>query len=174
MSNLIRNLVLSMIALSVVACGNSNPKNEQTYPKTAKEKRIEEVGSVAGEEGIVLFGGKSKSSSSSIIANNVNGYLWRATLDTISFMPLMSTDPVGGVIITDWYQDPTAPKERFKLNILILTSDLQSNGVKVSVFKQTQDNRGSWHDAATSKQVAADLEDKILTRARQLKIAASS
>jgi hypothetical protein len=173
MSKLIKNLALSIIALSIVSCGGEASKREQTYPKTAKEKRIEELGSIAGEEGIVIFGGKSKSSSSNTVAN-VNGYLWRATLDTISFMPLMSTDPVGGVIITDWYQDPATPKERFKLNILILTSDLQSNGVKVTVFKQVQDNRGIWHDAATNSKVAADLEDKILTRARQLKIAASS
>src|SRR5579862_8835017 len=71
----------------------------------------------------------------------VNSYLWRATLDTLSFMPLVSADPFGGVIITDWYEDPKTPGERFKVNALILDKSLRADGVRITVFKQFSDKR---------------------------------
>ena len=101
----------------------------------------------------------------------VNSYLWRATLDTLSFMPLASADPFGGVIITDWYEDPKTPGERFKVNALILDKTLRADGVKITLFKQKMD-KGSWRDQQVDDKLAHSLEDTILTRARQLKSAA--
>ena len=100
----------------------------------------------------------------------VNGYLWRATLDTLSFMPLASADPYGGVIITDWYINPEKPDERFKCTVYILDARLRADGLNVAIFKQTRDAAGAWVDAAASLQTEADLENAILTRARQLRL----
>src|SRR5512145_1249877 len=85
-------------------------------------------------------GGKSAkvSTGDNAAAIGVNGYLWRATLDTLSFMPLQSADPYGGVIITDWYINPEKPDERFKCTVYILDSRLRADGLNVAVFKQTR------------------------------------
>ena len=76
----------------------------------------------------------------------VNSFLWRATLDTLGFMPLASADPFGGVIITDWYEDPKTKGERFKVNALILDKTLRADGVKITVFKQRLDAKNIWRD----------------------------
>jgi len=102
----------------------------------------------------------------------VNSYLWRASLDTVSFMPLASADPFGGVIITDWYAPPETLAERFKVTVYILGRDLRADGIRAAVFKQKQDSLGNWIDATVSQETAVDLEDTILSRARQLRIAA--
>ena len=100
----------------------------------------------------------------------VNGYLWRATLDTLSFMPLASADPYGGVIITDWYADPQKPDERFKVTVYILDARLRADGLNVAVFKQNKDASGQWIDAPSTSQTETDIENSILTKARQLKL----
>ena len=104
----------------------------------------------------------------------VNSYLWRATLDTVSFMPLASADPFGGVIITDWYSPSESPTERFKMNVLILGRELRADGVRATVFKQKRDASGQWVDAAVEPQTGIDLENAILTRARQLRLNTAS
>jgi len=98
----------------------------------------------------------------------VNSFLWRGALDTVSFMPLASADPFGGVIITDWYAPPETPQERFKLTVYILGSELRADAIKVAVFRQKQTN-GQWLDAAAEPATATDLEDTILARAQQLR-----
>jgi len=100
----------------------------------------------------------------------VNGYLWRASLDTISFMPLSEVDPFGGVIVTDWYANPQMTNERFKLTVYILDTRLRADALTVSAFRQVRDEAGGWIDAETSSQTAYDIENAILTRARQLRI----
>ena len=100
----------------------------------------------------------------------VNGYLWRATLDTLAFMPLASADPYGGVIITDWYANPEQPAERFKVTVYILDTRLRADGLNVTVFKQAKDPSGAWTDASVAGQTDTDLENAILTRARQLRL----
>jgi len=102
----------------------------------------------------------------------VNNLLWRASLDTVSFMPLVSADPFGGVIITDWYTPPQSPEERFKINIYILSRALRADGLRASVFRQ-QMQGGGWVDAPVALNTATDLENAILTRARQLRLANS-
>jgi hypothetical protein len=103
-------------------------------------------------------------------AIGVNSYLWRATLDTLGFMPLASADPYGGVVITDWYANPEQPNERFKATVYILDTRLRADGLNVTVFKQTRDGAGGWIDAAVSAQTETDIENAILTRARQLRL----
>ena len=99
----------------------------------------------------------------------VNSYLWRASLDTIAFMPLSSADPFGGVIITDWHSPEGARRERFKMNVFILVRSLRADGVRVSIFRQVRDRGGAWRDAGVPVQTASRIEDAILTKARQLR-----
>ena len=103
----------------------------------------------------------------------VNRYLWQGALDTVSFMPLISADPFGGVIITDWYAPPETPTERFKLTVYILGRDLRADAIRVALFRQKQTN-GQWMDEAAEKATATDLEDTILARADKLRSEALS
>jgi hypothetical protein len=100
----------------------------------------------------------------------VNSYLWHASLDTLSFMPLASADPFGGVIITEWYSPPQAADERMKVTVYILDRRLRADGIKVAVFRQVRQN-GNWGDAPVSADTASKLTDSILTRARELRLA---
>jgi hypothetical protein len=99
----------------------------------------------------------------------VNSFLWRASLDTLNFMPLASADPFGGVIITDWFTDPTLPNERFKATVYILDTRLRADALNVSVFRQEMTSRG-WQDVQVSQDTALQIENAILTRARQLRL----
>ena len=116
--------------------------------------------------------GGDKSAGGGAAGVGVNSFLWRASLDTVSFMPLVSADPFGGVIITDWYSPPDTPDERFKVNVFILGRDLRADGVRTSVFHQRKDPVGQWAEAAVDANTATDLENAILTRARQIRLSA--
>lgn len=100
----------------------------------------------------------------------VNSYLWRASLETLNFMPLAQVDPFGGVIVTDWYASAEAPNERFKANIYILDTNLRADALKASIFKQKRIS-GNWQDASIDADTARQIENAILTRARELYIA---
>ncbi len=104
--------------------------------------------------------------------SQINGFMWRAALDTVSFMPLNSADPYGGVIITDWYSPPETPGERFKVTVLVRGLDLQSDGVKVTVFRQARKAEGAWLDSKVDTNTQTDMENIILSQARVLRRAA--
>ncbi len=98
----------------------------------------------------------------------VNAYLWRASLDTIGFMPLAQVDSNGGVIITDWYSTAQNPNERVKVTIAILDTELRADAVKVTAIRQTLAGSG-WVDAAVRAGTVQKLEETILSRARDLR-----
>ena len=100
----------------------------------------------------------------------VNTFLWRASLDTLSFMPLASADPFGGVIITDWYSSSESSNEKFKVVAYILDKDLRVDAIKISVFKKLKDENGEWLDSKPSSILQNKVEDAILTKARKYKI----
>jgi hypothetical protein len=100
----------------------------------------------------------------------VNAFLWRATLDTLSFMPLADSDPFGGTYATEWHAIAEKPDERFKVQVYILDTRLRADGLAVQVFRQTRDGSG-WVDASVDPDTAIQIENSILTRARQLRIA---
>jgi len=161
--------------LLMVGCGLG--KTEQTYPtelpgaKGRPDHSGKPRSGIFGPEGLVLFGGSSQEPDGQGPGIGVNSFLWRASLDTVSFMPLISADPFGGVIITDWYAPPEVQNERFKITVYILGRDLRADGVRAAVFRQVRDGSGGWTDAAVEDQTRTDLENAILTRARQLRIA---
>ena len=103
------------------------------------------------------------------VEGGVNPYLWRASLDTLSFLPIKTADSVGGLINYDWQAFDEAPDERVKATVFILDTRLRADGVKVSVFRQTRDTSGAWVDANADPDTQIQLENKILERARALK-----
>jgi hypothetical protein len=128
------------------------------------------MGTIGGDDGLFSILGKDRKNNNAY-GIGVNGYLWRASLDTLSFMPLTSADPFGGVIITDWYTPPETPDERLKISVYILDRQLRADGIRVAVFRQNQ--KGSnWIDATVDKATPVNLENQILNRARQLRFAA--
>ncbi|MCB9988053.1 MAG: DUF3576 domain-containing protein [Rhodospirillales bacterium] len=167
-------ILLTAIILPLAACGSDKVKTESKYPTGADRGGTEDIyaepESIFGPNGLRFLGGEDKEDKGGSSGIGVNSFLWRASLDTVSFMPLASADPFGGVILTDWYSPPENPDERFKLNVFILDRQLRADGVQVKVFRQTR--RGSeWRDAASSDDTARKLEDAILTRARQMRVA---
>lgn len=161
-----RILASALACLIVAACGQGRYVENSEYNDPAR--RGPEQGSIFGAGG--LFGtGTSRGNADAAGALGVNAFLWRGSLDTLSFMPLVSADPFGGVIITDWHTPPETPGERFKITVYILGRQLRSDGVRVSVFRQVQ-RAGQWLDVAASADMGPALEDKILVRARDLRI----
>lgn len=125
---------------------------------------------IFGEDGISFGGAKEQAGAGAGGGGiGVNSYLWRATLDTVSFLPVTNADPFGGVILTDWYAPPETPSERFKLNVYVLGRELRADGIQVSIFRQVTDPSGAWRDAQVDPEASRKIEDSILTRARQLR-----
>lgn len=170
-----------LLAAGLTACGGDpSAVKERDYGagRQAKEQASQglggqnrDTGSLFGPGG--LFGAKNGDKgdgNGSGVA--VNAFLWRASLDTINFIPLVSADPFGGVIITDWYTPSEAPTERMKVQVTILDRELRADGVRVAVFKQQASSKaGGWVDAPVDPHTNTDIENAILTRARQLRIA---
>jgi hypothetical protein len=106
--------------------------------------------------------------ASKITTIGVNSYLWRASLDALSFMPLLQTDSNGGVIVTDWYSNPRNPGERVKVTVTILDQDLRADALRVVAVRQVSQG-GGWVDAPVQAATVQRLEDIILTKARDLR-----
>ncbi len=171
-------IICGAIAIGLVGC-SSDPKVEvpQGY-ETSQQGRIRnEYGTVFGgdetifQRGTGRYARKDGADGGAGGGIGVNAYLWRGALETIAFLPLTQADPFGGVIITDWHSPPETPNERFKLNVYILDTVMRADALKVVVFRQTNGPTG-WQDAAVDPQTATKIEDNILTRARELRIAA--
>ena len=163
-------LASTFAALS--ACSTDSPGRDE-YPEATRSRRTPKdapQGSILGEGGINLFGGGKKDEGPGSTGIGVNSFLWRASLDTLAFMPLASADPFGGVIITDWYSPAETPDERFKINIFILDRQLRADGLRAAVFKQKRQPDGRWADAPVDTTTQTDLENAILAQARQLRI----
>jgi hypothetical protein len=166
---------LSFVAgsLSVAAC--SNTEQPEFSPLSPREQaQRDRYGTITGS-GITLFSTQNPDRPAPGAPSGgggvgVNAYLWRGALETIDFMPLVSADPFGGLIITDWFQPVENPDERIRLQVLIRDTVLRADGVKVTVLRQ-QRRGGEWLDVPADPQTATALEDKILTRARELRVA---
>lgn len=169
-----KNIVaVSLLCGALTACGSL--ESTASYPQAQHDKEMAKYGSIMNIDGdstgFVLFdSAEKKAARNAALGTGVNAWLWQASLDTIGFLPLASADSNGGIIITDWYSTPANPKERVKVNIRIKDRTLRSDGVKVTVFRQTSNKQNVWSDAAVSPATATKLEDTILARARQLKM----
>lgn len=158
------------LGIGIVGCESYEPGEvEKTPDDTDIFKDRSKRSTIFGEGGFLFFGDDKSESGGEI---GVNSFLWRASLDTISFMPVNSADPFGGVIITDWHANAEAPNERFKLNVYILGRTLRADGIRVAVFRQVLNRAGQWQDSSVPEGTKVKIEDSILTRARQLRNAA--
>ena len=153
-------IILSAISTSILA---------DDYPKTEQEQKWYEVGSIAGEEGLVFRPGRVKNESTKAVGGLVNKYLWQAALETVSFAPLTSADSNGGVIITEWYRPRSNPNFRFKINIFIKDDVISPDSIEVKVFEEMLKNK-QWVLNKNTSNLAITLEDKILRKARDIYI----
>jgi hypothetical protein len=151
---------ICLLPLALVACGGGNGSSEKPVADTADPSLPPPAISAAP--------GKGNKQQEADAGLAVNKYLWRAALETFQFMPLLSEDPFGGVIVTDWYSPPTANGERFKATVYVLGRQLRSDGVKVALFRQVP-GAGGWTDAPVNPATATDIENKVLARARELR-----
>jgi hypothetical protein len=159
-----------LLPLVLAGCGDSDKGVKPVADTDYNDYRYKDPtgGTLFGNAGIVLGPSKDNKQQEAGAALGVNAYLWRGALDTLSFMPLASADPFGGVIITDWYSPPTTNGERFKAQAYILGRQLRTDGVRISIFRQVLDG-GQWVDAPVSPSTASDIENKVLARARELR-----
>lgn len=168
----IKNILFSILLVSIISgCASSFNMPDWLDAETARERNAErEAKRDGGPKGKIqnnfkLFGTDESDTGATI---GVNALLWRASLDTVSFMPLEQADPYGGIIMTEWYTNPEKPEERYKITIYILDSKLRADAVRVSFFMQQLIN-GEWTNVIASDETRIALENSILTKARQLK-----
>lgn len=172
-------MVVAGLLAGLTSCGGDDTAlpDQLTRPKQDRGLGIgrgtQDSGGLFGPGG--LFGSrdeKSKGLNEPGIA--VNAFLWRASLDVIidNKWPIASADPFGGLIITDWFQFSESPTERLKLQVLILDRDLRADAIRASIIRQQQAGGRGWVDAPVDPKTAFEFENAILTRARQLRIAA--
>jgi hypothetical protein len=161
--------LLLLGALALAGCENSG--STRAYTGTINNPggpKATEAYRPTGQRSDFVQGSETAQRAATV---QVNRFAWRASLDTVSFMPLVSADPFGGVIITDWYSPPQSPEERFKVNVYILGRALRADGIRASVFRQQRDGVAGWLDAPVAANTATDMENAILTRARQMRVA---
>jgi hypothetical protein len=162
---------LSVICSLFFLQGSALAVNED-YPEVESISKMEDMGSMAGEEGLVFRPGRIRNESTKTQEIKVNRYLWQASLDTLSHTPLASVDSYGGVIITDWHSPNNKPNFRFKISVFIKDNVISPDAVEVKVFEQILKN-GNWISTTNSPNLAISLENKILRRARELFISAA-
>ncbi|NGM23646.1 DUF3576 domain-containing protein [Roseomonas stagni] len=168
-------LVASVLAGCSTLSENMRVPEIDEYNNDSRRARVR--GRLTGEDGILIFGNDRGSQRGGGAGEQsgigVNAFLWRASLDTLSFMPLASADPFGGVLITDWYSPPGTTGERFRATAYILGRQLRSDGVRIAIFRQ--ELRGNaWVDVPVSAGTASELEDQVLSRARELRSQATA
>lgn len=176
-------ILLAGAAVAITGCGADLRPDDTVYPTSQRiRKGGQDAYDTSVDQGLFgtgplnVFGGGGDDEPGAGGGGGggggvaVNSFLWRASLDTVSFMPLSAADPFGGVIITDWYSPPEAPNERFKLNVFILNRQLRADGLRVAVFKEIAAG-GRWRPAEVNGATAINIENRILERARELRIA---
>ena len=161
---MIKKILLINVIIFLVACSNNiNTIKNNNKPEPGLFSKDASVGINITD----LLGPRSDESSI-----NVNGYLWRASLDVLSIAPLISTDALGGIIITDWYTNKNIKDKRIKITAHIRTTELRSDGIKVKVHVQKLiDN--IWSDTVTDNNLASKIENNILNEARNLRVNAN-
>lgn len=169
---LINNVVLLTVAVSLMGCSSTSSRKstDSQAPLDREERRFEKTGKLLGAEGLLFGGDSNKKSSSGVVGVRVNPYLWKAALDVLSFMPLVSVDANGGVLITDWYMGDQKVSERVKVTVEITSTELKVQSLKVLVHKQKL-NGSHWVNIAdVDRETSAELENIILSKARNLRM----
>ena len=159
-----KSIIIIMLVSIISSCSNNKIV---TNPVTG-EKPNPGLFSKDANKGISLDTVLNPQNNDGISAN-VNGYLWRASLDVLSIAPLVSTDALGGTIITDWYINKNIVNQRVKITAFIKTSELRSDGIEIKVHLQEKKN-GNWFDTVRNINLETQIENQILNEARNLRI----
>ena len=164
-----RRIMPVAAAIALVGCGSTSLRTPGLDEYNNDSRRSTVAGRLGGTDGILIFGTeRNQQRAGDASGIGVNAFLWRASLDTLSFMPLSSADPFGGVLITDWYSPPGTTGERFRATAYILGRQLRSDGVRIVLFRQ--ELRGNaWTDVPVAPGTASELEDQVLSKARELR-----
>ena len=164
---------LAMVAV-VSACGSGNyaQKEDPMAPGTGPARERPNTDSIFDDTALDLSSLNSSGSTDPKDSLPVNKYLWQASLDTLNFLPLASTDPFTGVIATEWSTTPNSATERFKVTVYMTSYVLEASSLQVAVFREARNEQGLWVPQQVNPETALKLENAILTRARQIRIAA--
>jgi hypothetical protein len=149
-----------------------NSATDKNLALSDAQNRLVTGGGLFGEKASLdILGGNnsSKNTNTGVVGMPINPYLWKASLNALDFMPLSSTDPFAGTIITDWYTAEKNLGERCKLNVFINGKDLKTNNLKVSSFCQTLKNN-QWVNVPSKIEENIKLENVILNEAKKLKL----
>jgi hypothetical protein len=163
-----KNIILLFSFIVLLGCSSNN--SVVNNPLTG-EKKAPGIFSKDSGKGVSLSDILNPQSSESTV--NVNGYLWRASLNVLSVAPLVSTDALGGTIITDWYVNKKIKNKRIKIMAYIKTSELRSDGISVKVHVQKLKN-GFWTDTYADNKLASQIENNILNEARNYRVNSSN
>lgn len=159
-----KNLVIIILVSIISSCsGNKNLTNPVTGKKTTPG-----LFSKDSEKGVSLSDVLNLQNKNNT-GVSVNGFLWRASLEVLSIAPLISTDALGGTIITDWYINKNILNQRIKITAFITTSELRSDGIEIKVHLQEKKN-GLWFNTVRNKSLETQIENQILNEARVLRI----
>ena len=159
-----KKVIVLIIILNLISCTSSKNDGEQIEPNV--QKRAEAEAKKGG--GIILFGGDKKNSGT--IDFSSTNVMWRATLKTLNFLPLVSADYSAGLIVTDWYSEQKLGKEQIKIQVSFLSNDLKSESIVVSSFKRICEPNGICTNSSVNESVNKEIKDSIITNARLLKI----
>ena len=162
---MIKYVIYLFIMILISSCSANN--TDLTNPITGK-KNNPGIFSKDAEKGISLSDilNPNDMNSSNL---SINGFLWRASLNVLSIAPLISTDALGGTIITDWYVNKNIKDKRIKITTFITSRELRSEGIKVKAHVQKLKN-GFWSDIYLDNNLARQIENNILNEARNLRI----
>lgn len=173
-----KNLYLAsifIVSATLAGCGGANIESADSNP--TPHDTAQGPGLFSGSSGNILDAFRQGGNSANATATakiGVNAYLWRAALESVSFMPITQTDSAGGVIVTDWYSTSSQPNERVKANVYILGTALLPQNLKLNVFREERSASGVWTPVEVSPSTLRQLEDTILNKARTLRVQSQS
>ena len=143
-------------------------------PVTGEKQRIEpNVNQRAKDfvdKGGGIMGMIGKSNENTNFKFSTSNVLWRATLKSLDFLPLINADYTGGIIIYDWYSQANNPKEQIKISVQFLSDELRSDSVKITAHKKICDNADRCSNSAIDQNFSNSIKENIITAARTLKI----
>ena len=160
-----KNILIFIVTLLLTSCSSGDLFNNDPVEEKKGEPGLFSKDSSKGISLNDILSGKDNKAGSI----NINAYLWRASLDILSIAPLISTDSLGGTIISDWYINKDIKNQRLKITAFIIGSELRSDGIKVKVHIQNFKNN-NWSETFTDINLANQIEENILNKARNLRV----
>ena len=162
------NLLIPIIILS--SCSTKSNKDENIFTQEKFEpSAYERAKNFADKNPVTLFGKDSKEKNSNFEFGTSN-VLWRATLKTLDFIPLVTVDYSGGIIITDWYSEGKLNKEQIKIQVRFLSTELRSESIQINSYKKICETSNECTNLAGNENFNKEIKDLIINSARQIKI----